>query len=50
MLMRAFERLNSLGTTVLIATHDVALAREFVCRHLHLEAGELTSLDPGATE
>jgi len=50
MLMRAFERLNSLGTTVLIATHDVGLAREFVCRHLHLEAGELTSPDPGATQ
>ncbi len=39
MLVRVFERLNSLGTTVLIATPDLALARQFECRHLHLEAG-----------
>ena len=50
MLVRVFERLNSLGTTVLIATPDLALARQFECRHLHLEAGELTSPDPGATQ
>jgi cell division transport system ATP-binding protein len=47
MLGRVFERLSSLGTTVLIATHDLALARQLECRHLHLEAGELTSPDPG---
>ena len=50
MLVRVFERLNSLGTTVLIATPDLALARQFECRHLHLEAGELTSPDPGVTQ
>jgi len=50
MLVRVFERLNSLGTTVLIATPDLALARQFECRHLHLEAGELTSPDPGAMQ
>jgi ABC-type ATPase involved in cell division len=50
MLMRVFERLNSLGTTVLIATPDLALARQFECRRLHLEAGELTSPDPGAMQ
>ena len=50
MLVRVFERLNSLGTTVLIATPDLALARQFGCRHLHLEEGELTSPDPGVTQ
>jgi cell division transport system ATP-binding protein len=50
MLVRVFERLNSLGTTVLIASPDLALARQFECRHLHLEAGELTSPDPGAMQ
>jgi cell division transport system ATP-binding protein len=49
-LVRAFEQLNSLGTTVLIATQDVALARQFECRRLHLEAGELTSPDPDVTQ
>jgi cell division transport system ATP-binding protein len=47
-LAHVFERLNGLGTTVVIATHDVALARQFECRHLHLERGELTSPDTGA--
>jgi cell division transport system ATP-binding protein len=50
MLVRVFERLNSLGTTVLIATPDLALARQFECRRLHLEAGELTSPVPGAMQ
>jgi cell division transport system ATP-binding protein len=49
-LAHVFERLNGLGTTVLIATHDIALARQFECRHLHLERGELTSLDIGARQ
>jgi cell division transport system ATP-binding protein len=50
MLVRAFERLNSLGTTVLIATRDLALPRQFECQHFHLEEGGLTIRDPGATQ
>ena len=53
-LMRAFERLNSLGTAVLIATRNTALAqqlaRQLECRHLHLEEGWLTSLDTAAIQ
>jgi cell division transport system ATP-binding protein len=47
-LVHVFERLSGLGTTMMIATHDVALARQFECRHLHLERGELTSPEIGA--
>jgi len=48
-LAHVFERLNGLGTTVLIATHDIALARQFECQHLHLERGELTSPGTGVS-
>jgi len=47
-LAHVFERLNGLGTALLIATRDVALAQQFECRRLHLERGELTSPDSGA--
>jgi len=49
-LLRAFERLHSLGTTVLIATDNIALARRLECRHFHLEEGWLTSLDTAAIQ
>ena len=49
-LLRAFERLHSLGTAVLIATDNIALARRLECRHLHLEDGWLTSLDTAAIQ
>jgi cell division transport system ATP-binding protein len=49
-LAHVFERLNGLGTTMVIATHDAALARQFECRHLHLERGELMSADFGARQ
>jgi len=45
-----FERLSGLGTTVLIATHDIDLARQLECRHLHPARGELTSPDIGARQ
>jgi cell division transport system ATP-binding protein len=41
LLVRVFERINRLGTTVLIATHDVAFARQFAHERLHLERGVL---------
>jgi cell division transport system ATP-binding protein len=45
LLVRAFERINELGTTVLIATHDFAFARQFAHRRLHLEGGRLSAAD-----
>jgi cell division transport system ATP-binding protein len=41
LLVRVFERINKLGTTVLIATHDVAFARQFAHRRYHLDSGAL---------
>ncbi|MBV8776014.1 MAG: cell division ATP-binding protein FtsE [Alphaproteobacteria bacterium] len=43
LLVRIFERINRLGTTVLIATHDVAFASRFSHRHLHLDRGGLSA-------
>jgi cell division transport system ATP-binding protein len=47
LLVRVFERINRLGTTVLIATHDIAFVRQFDHRRLHLSQGALseTALD-----
>src|SRR5262249_45652233 len=42
LLVRIFERINRLGTTVLIATHDVAFAQQFAHRRYHLDRGRLT--------
>jgi cell division transport system ATP-binding protein len=42
LLVRVFERINRLGTTVLIATHDIAFARQFEHRHFHLDRGMLS--------
>jgi cell division transport system ATP-binding protein len=41
-LMRLFEEMNKLGTTLVIATHNEALARRFGHARLHLDHGELT--------
>jgi cell division transport system ATP-binding protein len=41
-LMRLFVELNRLGTSVLIATHDIALMNQFQARRLVLEEGRLT--------
>jgi cell division transport system ATP-binding protein len=48
LLVRVFERINKLGTTVLIATHDIAFARQFTHRRFHLDKGELSIPDEGA--
>jgi cell division transport system ATP-binding protein len=42
LLVRVFERINRLGTTVLIATHDIAFARQFEHRRYHLDGGLLS--------
>jgi cell division transport system ATP-binding protein len=41
LLVRVFERINRLGTTVLIATHDIAFAHQFDHRRFHLDRGML---------
>src|SRR5216683_1218271 len=46
LLVRLFERINSLGTTVLIASDDIAFAGRFAHRRFHLDHGML--VDPDA--
>jgi cell division transport system ATP-binding protein len=41
-LMRLFVELNRLGTSVVIATHDITLMNQFEFRRLVLEEGRLT--------
>ncbi len=47
-LMRLFVELNRLGTTTVIATHDMRLVESLEMPRLHLEAGQLIQLAPGA--
>lgn len=48
-LLRLFSEMNRMGTTVLIATHDVALIREMQADILRIEKGHLVSgLETGA--
>jgi cell division transport system ATP-binding protein len=49
LLVRVFERINKLGTTVLIATHDVAFTRQFSHRRYHLDRGALSAPSDAAT-
>jgi cell division transport system ATP-binding protein len=44
-LMRLFIELNRLGTSVVIATHDINLMNQFTARRLVLEEGRLTVYD-----
>jgi cell division transport system ATP-binding protein len=46
LLVRIFEQINRLGTTVLIATDDIAFARRFEHQRFHLDQGML--LEAGA--
>jgi cell division transport system ATP-binding protein len=48
-LMRLFEELNKVGTTVVVATHNESLIQRFRHPTLHLEAGELTRREPVAS-
>ena len=40
--MQLFKRLNQVGVTVLIASHDRALVQQFAPRVLHLKAGRMS--------
>ena len=42
LLVRTFEQINRLGTTVLIATDDIAFARQFEHQRFHLNEGMLS--------
>ena len=46
-LMRAFEQLSRFGTTVLIATSDLALTQQSQHPRIYLEAGRLTGPENG---
>ena len=46
-LLRLFIELNRLGTTTVIATHDMGLVDSIEVPRLHLEAGKLVQLPPG---
>jgi cell division transport system ATP-binding protein len=50
LLVRVFERINRLGTTVLIATHDAAFADRFDHREVHLDHGRLVAAGDAATQ
>ena len=45
LLMRVFERVNRLGTTVLIASHDAGFVNRFEHPRFHLEQGVLRSAE-----
>ena len=45
LLVEVFERINALGTTVVVATHDVDFVRRFAHRRLHLDHGVLSVPD-----
>lgn len=47
-LMRLFVKLNSLGTTIVIATHDLSLPGQYGYPLLHLEDGRLSHESGGA--
>lgn len=47
-LMRLFVKLNSLGTTIVIATHDLSLPGQYGYPLLHLEDGRLHDESGGA--
>jgi len=44
--MNLFKRLNDVGVTVMVATHDVHLIDRFGVRRIHIEHGQLSGLPP----
>jgi cell division transport system ATP-binding protein len=47
LLVRVFERMNRLGSTVLVATHDVGFASRFAHRRFHMDGGILSPAADG---
>jgi len=48
LLIRAFEQMSRLGTTVLVATHDIAFAERFGHPRHHLDRGRLATIKAAA--
>jgi cell division transport system ATP-binding protein len=44
--MNLFKRLNDVGVTVMVATHDVHLIDRFGVRRIHIEHGQLAGFSP----
>ena len=44
-IMQLFKRLNQVGVTVLIASHDRALVEQFAMRVLHLKGGHMAAAE-----
>jgi cell division transport system ATP-binding protein len=44
--MNLFKRLNDVGVTVMVATHDVHLIDRFGVRRIHIEQGQLAGVPP----
>ena len=44
--MNLFKRLNDVGVTVMVATHDVHLSERFRVRRIHIEHGQLAGMPP----
>jgi len=44
--MNLFRRLNDVGVTVLVATHDVHVIESLRCRRIHIEHGRLAGMPP----
>jgi cell division transport system ATP-binding protein len=44
--MNLFKRLNDVGVTVMVATHDVHLIDRFGVRRIHIEHGQLAGVPP----
>jgi cell division transport system ATP-binding protein len=49
-IMRLFKRLNDVGVTVLIATHDVHLIEQFKSRRIVLAAGRVAAMTHSAAD
>jgi len=44
--MNVFKRLNDVGVTVMVATHDIHLIDRFGVRRIHIEHGQLAGFPP----
>lgn len=44
-IMELFNAINQRGTTILIATHNMVLARQYATRHIIIEQGHITNPD-----
>ncbi len=49
-IMDLFSRFNQVGSTVIVASHDVSLIEEMGMRILHLEQGRVVSDQPGLNQ